>query len=262
MQNDHYYVEVLKDRMEALRSMNSQYSLRAFSKSLNIDASTLSKVFLGKRNLPASSLESVLSRLNLDQEKEKKFINSISKSHQEYAQKEAVPEENIKVISEEQYFTIIANWEFYAVLNLVELDNFEPTFEHISKRLGLDISFSKKIIQTLLDVDLLESCEIKTWKRSFKKITTSNNVNSDALVQSHLSELDLAKTALIKNDISKTGYYSATVQTNQKAIEKAKKLSFKFIEKFIQTLETGKKEEVYQVGIQIFPLTTNPGQNQ
>lgn len=255
MENDYYYVEVLKEKMEILRTKNPQYSLRAFSNSLDIDASTLSKVLNRKRNLPASSIEKVLSKLDLAPNEEKLFINSISKSHKDSLTREVKTNLPPHIISEELYFEIIANWEYYAILNIIELDNFKPTFEHISMRLGIDLESVEKKIETLLETDLLRLCEKKRWIRTYKSITTTNNIKSESLKQSHLKELELAKSALLNIPVEERGFYSATVKTNSQSIAKAKKASFEYLNKLVSIFEKGPKEEVYQVGLQIFPLT-------
>lgn len=70
------YRSIIREDFFLRSSINTQYSLRAYAKDLNLSPSILSMVFQNKRHLSISKLEEVAKRIGLkDQEKE--FLTAI-----------------------------------------------------------------------------------------------------------------------------------------------------------------------------------------
>ena len=253
--NELYHINILRAKYDEIRSRNPKFSHRAYSRSLSLDPSTLSKVLNGQRNIPAASLSEILKKLNLHITEEKKFLQSVSQSHKKTGNKARLKTIRPILLEEKKYSEVIGNWEYFAILNLIELDNFVPTYEHIAKRLGLDELAAEKMIKLLIELNLITYCNQKKWKRTNRSLTTTNNKKSEILKKAHKQELELATKALYQGQLNQTGFYSITAQTNDKTIQAIKIKCFNFLKNILKELENGPKEEVYQVGIQLFPLT-------
>jgi uncharacterized protein (TIGR02147 family) len=194
--------------------------------------------------------------LKLNPVESAKFFKSVLRFQEEVTFTKDEKEETFQV-EEETHFDIIANWEYYAVLNLIGLDNFINSHEHISNRLGIGTEKARKVIQTLIKVGLVKTSLVGDWERTEHNLRTSNGVSSDALIESHIQELKLAEQSLVNDPKEVRAFYSGTVKTNKKAYEKAVKLTYRFMHNLVRVLEVGDKHEVYQLGIQLFPLTKN-----
>ena len=69
-----YLNQVLSDRIDS----NPKYSLRSFARSLEVDPSHLSKI-LSRKIIPSLKMaEAIIKKLELENEKKKKFIESLA----------------------------------------------------------------------------------------------------------------------------------------------------------------------------------------
>jgi len=255
MEESYYHIEVLKSTFNQKILKNHRYSLRAFSNYLKIDPSSLSQILKGKRKFPIRHAEKTVETLCLNEPDAQKFLKSVLLAEREIKNSAKGKPMDWDIISEDKHFKIIANWEYYAVLNLIGLDNFDHKIASISDRLGIPTDLATQIITDLIENELLKEDAHGKWKRMRPHLFTINETPSDALKEAHSQELNKACESLYKDAPEIRGFYSATVMTNQVALKKAKKLSLEFLERIIKIFETGPKEEVYQLGIQLFPLT-------
>ncbi|MBI3544761.1 MAG: PAS domain-containing protein [Deltaproteobacteria bacterium] len=72
------HVLVLKQELERRQKMNRRYSLRAFARFLDMDASGLSRVLAGKQELSLSCCLRVLKKLKLDVDQRMQFMASVT----------------------------------------------------------------------------------------------------------------------------------------------------------------------------------------
>lgn len=77
----HYYVEILQREFDNRREENARYSLRAYAKFLDMDPSSLSAVLRGKRLFPLKKVEFVSSKLHLEGEDRRRFLQSVFNAH-------------------------------------------------------------------------------------------------------------------------------------------------------------------------------------
>lgn len=213
----------------------------------------------GERGVPKSKLVEITKKFKLDPEVSAQFIESAleTKDDLKKSKDNKLPhnEEPLE-ISDEEYHRLIAEWEYYAVLNVSELDSFENTPEHISERLGINIVKSQSILDDLLRWGMFKETIDGDYIRSQPSFISTNEIPSKALIDCHINELELAKTKLKSIPIELRGFYSGTYVTNKEAVSKAKKMFLSFLKKIDKVLEQGPKNEVYMVSTQLFPLTT------
>ena len=73
-----YYLQILSEEFNRRRQGRPVYSLRAFAKSLEIDAGTISRV-LNSRQIPSYGLSTrIVQKLKLTAEQEGEFFKSVS----------------------------------------------------------------------------------------------------------------------------------------------------------------------------------------
>ncbi len=255
-QNDQFYLHILNKHLEDRRLKNPRYSLRAYANYLDFDSSTLSKIINKKRNFPLSRVLDISKKLNLTDREVEKFANSVvnNKRVLNSSKKDSV---EWQLLDDDLHYKVIADWEYYTLLNVCELENFENSYEWISKKTGISIERAYEVINDLLELSLLKENTDGSWIRTHKNLMTSDETSSKALKEAHKQELLLAIKSIEEIPLEYRGLYSVCVVTNPKAVKKAKKMTAEFIDKLIDTLEKGPKQEVYQVGTQFIPLTMN-----
>ena len=152
--NEIFYLSKLKSELASRQKLNSHYSLRAFAKDLGIDSSNLSAVLKKKRNLPPHRAQKISESLNLGPTESALFINSTLRKKMNLDDIE-VKEESKKYILDEIYYQVISQWEYFAFLQLLKLDDFKSDINWISKKLGISNLRSEVVIDDLIKLRLL-----------------------------------------------------------------------------------------------------------
>lgn len=128
----------LRNKFDSLKLKNPRYSLRAFATKMDIDASTLSKVFAGKRSFSAETQLNCLKKAGAT----KKEIDAILKTGANQPLSHQIIPEDV--------FEVLGNWRYFAVLEFLRIDNQEDTvFKLLKKKLDLSRQEAQDILDTL-----------------------------------------------------------------------------------------------------------------
>jgi uncharacterized protein (TIGR02147 family) len=250
-----YYLSKLREQFSRRQRGSHTYSLRAFARDLKIHPSTLSLVLLGKRPLPFRDTPRVLSILALSPKERTLFVESLGKRHLSIDQIKISQGEERAFLDEETYYRVIAEWEHYAVFTLFDCEEFCPTAEDISEKLGITPVRAQVVLDNLISYGLLKQTEDGFLSKSFPKIRTTEDVASEALKASHLDTLTLAQRKLQEVPLEMRDFSSLTVAVDVEKLSEAKTIIREFRQKMDELLKTGRKRHVYQLAIQFFPLT-------
>jgi uncharacterized protein (TIGR02147 family) len=86
-------------------------------------------------------------------------------------------------------------------------------------------------------------------------LETSEDIESQALQESHSEALRIAAEKLERIPVGLRDFSSVTMAIDPKKLPEAKAIVREFQEKLYALLADGKKTEVYQFNFQLFPLT-------
>ena len=131
------FIAYLRGKFTQLQSKNPRYSLRAFAMKLELDPSSLSKVFSGKKQLAPETRLNCLKKLGATK-KEIEAILSIG-SHEPLSH-QIIPED---------VFEVMGNWRYFAVLEYLRIENTDKIFKHLEKKLDLKKKDAQEILNTL-----------------------------------------------------------------------------------------------------------------
>ena len=251
------YVRKLEEHFNIRKTSNPIYSLRAFARDLDLHPSTLSKIFKGTRSLPFSVIESVAARLELNQSDREVFFTSVLQTRGYGGRKKTVwPTPPVKILKNDLHFSIISEWEHYAILNLLKLKDFRSDYSWMSDRLGITLPRCKKVMETLISADLIKRNIQGNFVRNYPKVESTDEISAMALKVAHQNDLKIAATKIWNTPLALRDFYSLTLPINVKNLKKAKLLTRNYIKEMEALLETGELTEVYNLAIQLFPLTT------
>jgi len=152
-------------------------------------------------------------------------------------------------------FHVISDWYHFAILSLMDIKDFEPTSEWISKRLGITLYQADEAVTRLIRIGLIEVSARGRWKSTGRNIQTPSDVASVALKKSHRQSLEQAISALQEVPLEKRDITSMTMAIDSRRLPEAKKLIKKFRQRLAAFLEGGSADEVYNINIQLIPLT-------
>ncbi len=230
---------------------NPRYSLRAFSKALSVSHTLMSFIFSGKRRLSPDLAEKIADRLDLSFKQRELFFKEFQKNTTE-----VTPEEKSNNI-ELDAFSLMSEWQHYAILSLMETKDFKMDFAWIAKRLGTSELLIKNSVYRLKRLDMIEK-ESKTgkWKQKGGYIRLNNKHSTSATKRFQKQLLHKAIESLAVDPIEKRTHTSITFAMNPKNVAYAVERIRQFKLDLCKELEDmNSKEEVYNITIQLVPVS-------
>lgn len=101
---------------------------------------------------------------------------------------------------------------------------------------------------------------MEKWKPVSKDLSTSNEVSSAALRESHRQTLEQALAKLDEVPLEQRDVTSISMAIDVSKIPAAKKMILRFRRSLSEFLESGHQTEVYNLNVQLLPVT-KPAQN-
>ena len=237
---------VLKER----RERNQNYSIRAFARDLKISSGRLSDI-LNQKYIPGASISSrIVEALSLNEE-EGKIIQQIIENSQK-SKKELGGAHQLR----EDELSMISDWHYFAILNLMETTNYQDEFSWIADRLNLNEVIVRDSFEKMLNLGLIE---IKNGKHvpTHKNLTTTHNIPSSVLREANRQAIMQSLYSLEHDASDIRDITSIVLPVNIANLSKAKEMAREFRRKVATLLEEGEKTEVYNICIQIVPVTRN-----
>jgi uncharacterized protein (TIGR02147 family) len=246
-------VDVLHNEYQKRRAKNSRYSLRAFAQQMGVQSATLSAVLKRKRALPAPQTLRLLNQLNLTTHEKKRIFRSLKTPIKDAALKEFWARPAIDL--EKATISVVSEWEYAAVFSLCRVSDFKADEKWIAKRLGLDVARAKVVWKNLLALELIHVGADGRVQITLEKLRVSSPVPSKVLRQAHLQELQIAQEKLENTPMGQRNFSSLTFAMNAKKMPEAANLIRKFLQQMESTFERGAVDQVFQLGIQLYPLS-------
>lgn len=250
-------VEWLREIYLSRRQNNETYSLRAFARHTGLAPGSLSEVFAGRRRLTWNTALKIADNLNLTPSERRTFLGRVS---MECSPGKGTGQTGREVQLDEDAFEAVARWPHYAVLSLLETRGFRSDPRWIGRRLGLDPVEVRRILERLKRLALIEERDGR-WVPCQDWVTTTHDVPSSALRTAHHGMLDRAAEALEEVEVELRDITYVTMAIDPDKLPLAKQLIKQFRRTMVEMLECGSQREVYNLNIQLIPLTRVGGGN-
>lgn len=247
-----YYVQAIKEDLSRRQRRSPSYSLRAYSRDLGIAPATMSLMFQGKRSLPLKKSYQVADKLSLSPKERTYFFESLYKTKVKLDGIKIDPDDT-RFMLDESYFSVIAEWEHYAVLTLFDCRDFKATPAEAAKKLGITLLRAEVVFQNLVSAGLLQSAE-HGFVKTHQTVRTTEDVTSSALKMGHLETLEQGKEKL-ELEVELRDFSSIMLAIDPEKLPEAKTIIREFRQKMASLLKHGHRSEVYQLAIQFYPLT-------
>jgi uncharacterized protein (TIGR02147 family) len=248
-----YYIQKLKEDFSQKQRRSPMYSLRAYARDLGVHAATISMVFNGKRGLPYDKCSQIVDKLALGPKERTLFIESLNhgKSALDAIK---VEESDERFMLDESYFSVISEWEHYAVLTLFDIEDFEPHAHIISARLGITQNRAEVVLNNLVTCGLLTHGE-NGLEKSHSRVRTTEDVTSIALRKGHIETLEMGKEKIESVSVEERDFSSIMVALDPEKLPEVKTIIREFRQKLATLVKDGHRSEVYQLAIQLYPIT-------
>lgn len=189
--------------------------------------------------------ERILMALNLEADKKEQLLKSLA-------------EKSSYSTLELQSFRALAHWEYFAVLGLFKLKDFQSDTQWMAKRLGLSSKKIDSVLNTLVSTGLVsEDLKGNLNRSSSINLTTPSQIKDKGLRQFTIESLEKAIESLRQDRVEDRDFSTVSLTVNKKDIPKAKKMLEEFRYKFDQEIESVPGEELYKLVLGFYPITRN-----
>ena len=229
---------------------NPRYSLRAFSQTVGLSPSFLSRVMSGKRSLSIKAAIKLADSLNLNPTERKALLEKALKDKPKMDKSD---DDDYFEITKDT-FSVISQWYHFAIAQLLNLEDFKEDPKWISGQLGISALEAKLAIERLVRLQILERDEKGKLYRTHKNVSVKSETSS-AIRMFQREILEKAIESLEKDSNEERDITSITMSIDEKNISKAKLEIAKFRKRLAKILEKGTKTRVYNLGIHLIPLS-------
>jgi uncharacterized protein (TIGR02147 family) len=244
------------------KSKNPSYSLRAFARYLDLFPSALSELLNAKRPVSVRVGEKILQRLPVSADEMLNLLSALKKGAWERKARRTPWDESLDSAfthMDMDSFRLVSDWYYFGILSLAETAGFRDDAAWVSARLGITVFEAKDGLQRLTRLGLLRPNQQGQLAPTGAQLATTTDIPNIALRRSLHQNLDLARLSLDRDGVNARDFSSITMAIDPARISEAKKLIKKFRRNLCRLLESGEKKEVYNLNIELFPLTLTEG---
>ncbi len=268
------YRKFLADYYLNRKAASATYSHRQFAKQAGLSSpSHLLMIIKGERNLSIKTIPKFVDGLKLGTKERKFFELLVVYSQTDDLQIKAKVFADIMQIKssiaglhrlEKEKFDFLSKWNVVAIYVMVGLKDFKADPAWIVKRLGnkILVSQAKEALTNLLNLKMIEVDKIAGLKQASGAITVADDTRSIAVFNYHQSMIRLAEEALKTKAPSLREMNGATVSIPLDKLAEVKERIRNFRKEINQLAASYEdSDEVYQLNIQFFPLTSKDDQS-
>jgi uncharacterized protein (TIGR02147 family) len=252
---------LIRSNLDQIKIKNPGFSLRAYAKKLELSPSALSEILNGKRKISGKMAARIIERMNLSPDISTPVLNLFDSKTKELSFEEEPgidspappPVIDFLQLSSDQ-FNLIAEWQHFALLSLMETKNFKSDIQWIARKLGISTQQAQTSLDRLIRLGFVfkKNRKFVTNKRA---LISSDNIPNQAVRKSHYNDLQLAEKALDHTPVDERDFTAITIAANKKNLPKARKMIREFQDKLTLCLEQGEKDEVIKFSFYLYPLT-------
>jgi uncharacterized protein (TIGR02147 family) len=262
MKHDLSFNRILVELLERKKEANPSYSLRAFARDLKLSPSFVSRALRGEKHFSANKLKLIFRVLDVDKETQTKIKSmfiiyrmgkdfkdlgtaKISKSHLEFKR---LPQNKLNLLTK---------WHHIPVLELLTVTDFKISEDQIAHRLNITRSMAHESLEALRALKVI-SLEDGQLSRKNNRMRLASSSSKPEIRSYHQSMIAKAVAELNKTDdesFSLRLVTGITFGANLEKLEAAKAILNDAIHKASKILGESSATEVYQLNLQLFPLT-------
>ncbi len=268
---------------------NPRYSLRAMARALRLAPGALSQILSGKRVPSYKVAQKILTSLELTPAEQREFVESLAAVQRSRGLERLNPEFRVKTKANDtgkgedveqhktalkkaaklrefdknmrspkdlslELFRVIGDWYHYAILSLTYVKGFDPNPNWIAARLAITPLEAKLAVDRLIELGLLKykNGKLICWEDYFT--TADKHITNSALKRHHKQILNKSLYSMENDPIEIRNHSSMTMAIDPAKIDEAKKMIEEFTHRLTEFLESGKRLQVYELNIGLFPL--------
>lgn len=261
----------LQGAFDVKKQQNPGYSLRAFARDAGVSAAYVSQVFSGKKMPSFEHAQTMAKILNLSSQHQNILMHSVlyhrstkkdSKDviKQLFARSSDGSAAAKYEMSSHDEYVALTHWYHIAILDFLSCKNFKPNPKWIARKLGITENTVNEAVDRLVRLNLIRM-EKNKWIKTKGHLLFTMQKSKDYVVAFNKEMMEQARIYYRAHAYTHGPEVrlnsGATIATNPENIKKARAYISEMICKVSEILTEGECTEVYQLNVQMFPLT-NP----
>lgn len=244
---------------------DSFFSYRYMASRIGIDPGYLAKLLQGKVHLGESSIEPTIKLLHLEGKAAAYFLQLVTFGKARNDRQ--ISEEFEKLMSlkgvgartlDEDRFSFYQSWVHSAVRSLIGIRPFRGDYADLARHLSPPITEAeaRESVELLERLELLRKEEDGTWELTERFVTTGDGWRSQAVRTFQGQTMELARESLARHIPEKRDISTVTVTLSQEDMPELRERIAQFRQDILRMArESRRQDSVYQLNIQLFPLT-------
>lgn len=267
-------IDYLNYEFESKRIKNSRFSLRAWSRQLGYEnPSFVSHILKKERSLKIEVASKFTSNLKLTGGSKKYFELLVLMKNSKTIDEKKIYIDILESLRPKkssspqslsiEAFRIISDWYHTAILEIVELSDFDSNLNWIKSRLGDEVSTQNigKAVERLLKIGLLKKSPTGKLTRSKDNpLLLEAYLPSDAIRYFHKQMIDKAKAAIESQAVAERDIRGSMISIRVKDYFKVQEIIKKAHSDITEYSCDGNGEELYQFNTQFFRITKRNGE--
>jgi len=259
------YRHFLADYVEDQKEKRSWFSTRYFASKLNMDHSNLVKITLGKRHASKAIVSRIVNVLSLNP-RETKYLKGLvafnkaktqAESKSAFAELLSVKNMSLRKLKPQQY-DYYQKWYHTVIFSLLDYYEFKGDYRALAAQLNPKITAqeAQKSIELLESLGLIYKDKEGKYQHKHQLITSGEKWHSMAIQNFQEETVKLAQNALLNQSTKVREITTLTVTASKEDVEIIRELMSQFRKTVVELIsESQSADSVYQVNIQLFPLT-------
>jgi uncharacterized protein (TIGR02147 family) len=261
---------ILTQELKRKQKAHPSYSLRALARDLKVSSSYLSAVLKGKKLVPMHRLGEIAKRLEMDEIRMAQLQRAIVLT--------SVPPEQLQLLNRDldghrnplenleqsqpmskADLKLWSQWYYLPILDLTTCEDFVSDLKWISRRLKVPIGDVSEAIHFLLEKGYLIE-EKGQWKKTDLHLrypcTTPNETIRNFHKEYLLKAIQVMKEQTSPEEFSRRVISGMIIASDPKKIAQARQVLETALLEASRILCEGECTELYQLGVQLYPLTS------
>lgn len=262
------YRQFLQDFYQTKKRVNASYSYRVFVNKGDLGSpSHLKMVIDGTRNLTLNTIPKYISAIGFKKKVDSQFFELLVLYNQESNADQKIKyfndimalkrKQGLSLLEKHQ-FDLLAHWFYVAIYVLVDLENFKDDPEWISERLRKKVTVRqvRETLDALVALKLIERDENQKYRQVSGALSTADDLRHLSVHSYHKDMIELALESLTNDPSEVREFNGVTLKISKDKLPLLKE-KIRAFRKEINELTSNMDglDQVYQLNVQLFPLT-------
>lgn len=261
---------LLRKHLIRKQKTHPSYSIRALARDIGVSPSYMNSVFSGKKPLPQKRLREIAKRLDIDSVglivlKKSMAYNKITTEEQDLIRAEVIEngkESSINFIEKfkeesANHLALWSHWYYIAILDLSTTITFKVDPVWIAKKLAIETRQASAALNFLIQQKYLVEKNGRLQKADFLLRMPARKPNQT--IREFHTQLMIKAIKTMRENQSQDDYDRRLITgiilaADSRKIPEAKKRLNLFIHDLAEFLCTEETDQVFQLGVQLFPL--------